>query len=304
MLKNAAVGQNMKKKLKLLIPAPLREWHRRWHKKNRERRFFRQCITTIKCGDFEIEAPEDHPLKKLLESQSSKDVCVGIAAKFVSAKYPNGTILDIGANIGDTAAIIATYSKNKLVLVEASDYYFDILCRNASRIPNVQAVKKSLISDGTVLSGSFSHWGGTANFHEEIAAKKQTKSQRLCDVAGSDTCFIKIDTDGYDFKILRSSVEWLGKVQPAILFENWLRNSADFADANALYSELSQIGYMHFIVWDASGFHLVSTSSLDTLKHLNRYLFKSKVVDYYDILCLHQKDEDIYTNISEWYINY
>lgn len=257
----------------------------------------------IQCGDFKIEVPKNHPLVKLLKQQPDKDVCVGIAAKFVSEKYPVGTIVDIGANVGDTAAIIATHTKSKLILIEPSDYYFEFLSRNAFQIPNVKAVKKALISDGNTLSGFFSHWGGTANFLEAGDSKKQTKSERLCDVADSNTCFVKIDTDGYDFKILRSSLKWLGNVQPAIFYENWLRHAADFADAEALYPELMQLGYGYFILWDDSGFHLVSTSSLDTLTDLNRYLFKHKKMDYYDILCLHQKDKDVYMKIHEWYKN-
>jgi len=78
------------------------------------------------------------------------------------AKYPSGTIVDIGANIGDTAAIISTHARpNKLILIEGSDYFFDILVRNVSQLPGNIVCKKVLVSDvSEATSGAFIHWGG------------------------------------------------------------------------------------------------------------------------------------------------
>jgi hypothetical protein len=129
-------------------------------------------------------------------------------------------------------------------------------------------------------------------------------------LADEKTCFIKTDTDGYDFRILMDSLEWLASAHPAILFENQIRNSPDLNSANELYVRLVEIGYAYFIVWDDPGFHLLSTTSLDVLIDLNRYLFRvwqndgHKSIFNYDVLCLHQSDYDIYQNICEWYKTY
>lgn len=53
-----------------------------------------------------------------------RDQCVGFAAAQLSKKYPESTFMDIGANVGDTAAIMATHAKKRLILVEPSDYFF------------------------------------------------------------------------------------------------------------------------------------------------------------------------------------
>lgn len=298
--------------VKSLLPKSIYEFLRKRRRQYLDKHYFEQDFTKIKCGAYEIEAPKHHLLTKVLKLQPYRDLCIGISAKYISVKYPNKAIIDIGANIGDTAAIIATYAQNKLILIEASDYYFDILVRNTLQLPNEIITKKCLVSDGSQISGSFTHKGGTAFFREETNGKIQIKTARLSDLTDENVCFIKTDTDGYDFKILIDNLEWIASTRPAILFENQILNNKDLNNSNKLFTHLLQIGYIYFIVWDDAGFHLVSTTSLDILMNLNFYLFKlwqneyseQKSVHNYDVLCLYQTDEDVYKNICEWYKKY
>jgi FkbM family methyltransferase len=300
----------MKFYIKSLLPKTVYELLLKRQERQKEKLFFKQGFTHIKCGVYKIIAPDAHPLINLIKTQPYRDLCVGISAKYIAKKYPKETIVDIGANIGDTAAMIATYCSNKLILVEASDYFFDILSQNISQFPNECVVEKVLISDGNLVSGTFHHWGGTASFLERKDGQMQMETKQLSDVADETTCFIKTDTDGYDFKILIEGLDWLNTVHPAILFENQIRSSQDLNSANDLYQHLMQIGYEYFILWDDPGFHLLSTTSIDDLTGLNLYMFKvwecdgPKSICNYDVLCLHKNDKDIYDDISAWYKNY
>ena len=53
------------------------------------------------------------------------------------------------------------------------------------------------------------------------------KTERLSSIADEKTRFIKIDKDGYDFKILMNCIEWLAAAHPAILFEDQIQNADD-----------------------------------------------------------------------------
>ena len=108
----------MKSFIKSLLPKPVLEFLRERRRLYSNQRYLKQGFTKIKCGTYEIEAPNKHILTEILKSQPYRDLCIGITAKYISAKYPNGTIIDIGSNIGDTAALIATYARNKLILIE------------------------------------------------------------------------------------------------------------------------------------------------------------------------------------------
>lgn len=297
----------MKEWMRKLLPPSLVRPLRALKQRSRQRSFFGQRLRTIRVGNFEILIPARHSLVKIQQTQPCRDRCVGISAKYVSAKYPQGTLMDIGANIGDTAAMLASYSPNKLMLIEASDYYFGILSRNAARLPNPIVLRQVLISDGQPAVGSLHHWGGTAFFREEASGNPGTKTERLCRIADENTCFVKIDTDGFDFKIIADSLDWLATARPALLFEDQIQTRSDLENADAVFSKLMKAGYEYFIVWDDPGHHVVSTSSLDVLKDLNRYLFRisqsdgAKSICNYDVLCLHPRDSDVYRDVTEWY---
>jgi FkbM family methyltransferase len=275
-----------------------------------QRRFFAQRLVSLKCGDFEIESPANHLLVHILRKQPYRDVAIGVAAKLLTAKYPGGTLVDIGANIGDTAAIMATHSKSKLILVEPSDYFFEILSRNASRFPNQTDLVKALIGDGSAAHGRLHHWGGTAYFENDAQAKTTCISVPLSDIADPATCFVKIDTDGYDFQIVSHSLKWLEAIRPAVYFEDQIRTAGELRAANDVLDGLSSAGYAYFVVWDDPGLHILSTTTIDVLKDLNRYLFKlwendvRKSLHNYDVLCLHERDEDIYQAVREWCRSY
>jgi FkbM family methyltransferase len=292
--------------VKKVIPGPVYRFLKRQWLRRSERKYFDHNLTSIRCGAFEIEVPKNHLLARL-SSQPYRDLCVGISAKFISAKYPTGTMVDIGANVGDTAAFMASYASNKLILVEGSDYFFRILERNVAKLPNEKSLKQVLVSDGSEIEGYLRHWGGTALFIEDRNNGRPAVTEALSSIADENTCFIKTDTDGYDVKILSASMEWLEAVHPGILFENQIRTERDRQSADELLAKLYQIGYRHFVVWDDAGFHLLSTSELDHLLDLNRYMYRvfqnngPKSIFNYDVLCLHGCDADIFRNVHQWY---
>jgi FkbM family methyltransferase len=292
--------------------ARLKQFRRNILEKRRQKLFFKQGVILHRWGDYQLLAPEKHASIEFMSRQPYRDLCIGIAAKYVCEKYRNGTIVDIGANIGDTASIIASYTKNKMILVEASDFYFDFLQKNSKQLPNEIELVKAFISDGTHQSGELKHWGGTAHLDLESGHKiPLTQTRRLQDITDDDVAFIKIDTDGFDIKILKDSLDYLKKSLPAILFENQIMNSKQLLRANNIFKDLIQIGYKHFSLWDDAGFYITCTSSLDLLKDFNRYLCKiwnyeqtTKSISNYDVLCLKPEDADICNRICDFYHKY
>lgn len=241
-----------------------------------------------------------------MAAQPLRDECVGVIAKHASIKYPDKSIVDIGANIGDTAALLSSNSPNDLILVEASDFFFPILEKNAATFPNKTTLVNSFISDGTSLTGHLHHWGGTA-FLDEGTGNEKIKTVPLGKLTEADVCFIKSDTDGYDFKILLAGSSWLSQQKPVILLENQVRDISEFKLADELLELLSTLNYKHFIVWDDTGIKILETSSASTVRQLNQYLLNvhqlntTKPFSNFDLGCFHSADEDIFNLVCNHY---
>ena len=76
---------------------------------------------------------------------------------------------------------------------------------------------------------------------------------------------IKVDTDGFDFPILRSGIRTLSSRRPALLFE-WepaLWN-AQREDPEAVFDWLTEIGYTDFCFFSDGGFVYCRTSQNQT----------------------------------------
>ncbi len=260
-------------------------------------------------GSITIKAPHRHPVIRFAINQPYRDLPVGFAAEAVARKYPGASFLDIGANIGDTAAMMASYAPNPLILVEASTIYQNILRQNAAMLPNVRRVEFVFVSsDATPPSGRLRHWGGTATFE---ASDEQAigSAKRLADVADVDTKFIKIDTDGFDFAILRSSVDWLTLAQPLVLFESDVPTHDLHRQGLETLNALVAIGYRWFVVWDDRGYHMTTTDDIGVLRDLHTWLHTRRQaasslqgVSNFDILCAVGSDRDVVDAVTNAYL--
>lgn len=268
-----------------------------------------QRMVPAKVGDFVIKAPRRHPVTRFAIDQPYRDLPVGFAAGAVAKKYPGASFVDIGANIGDTAAMMATYAPNPLILVEASAIYQDILRQNIAVLPNVRRVEFVFVTtDAKAPSGRLRHWGGTAAFE---ASSEQTigATKRLSEVTDDDTMFIKIDTDGFDFAILCSSIDWLADARPLVLFESDVPTEDLHRQALETLDALVGAGYRWFIVWDDRGYHMTTTDDIAVLRELHTWLHtrrqtvsSSQGVSNFDILCAVASDWDVIDAISKSYL--
>lgn len=268
----------------------------------------------IHVGDFVLEAPADHIIVRILKDrlQPYRDWNIGVAASYIAQHYPGAPIVDVGANIGYTAAIIATHAPDSpLVLVEASSHYYAYLDRNTRQLPNLRQTLRAFVSDQSSLRGELRHWYGTAMFVEDSSRKLEINCKPLPEIAPAGTKLVKIDTDGHDFRIIDNSLEWLQTSRSALFFENQIQNEDDLHSANALFRKLHAIGYSQCVFWDDPGWHMVSTTDLDVMDGLNRYLFMQHQrqrgrpsVYNYDVLCLPAEDKKIFDQVTTYYQHY
>ena len=101
--------------------------------------------------------------------------------------------------------------------------------------------------------------------------------------------FIKIDTDGFDFKVLRGAVATIKAYAPIIYFEWSYTHLLEQAESPlAIFPLLRELGYRELVIFDNFGTLLCVLPSDDrqNLALLMDYTKDSSQIHYYDVLAI------------------
>ncbi|MCK6104968.1 MULTISPECIES: FkbM family methyltransferase [unclassified Brevundimonas] len=167
------------------------------------------------CGNFFLSFPDDHKLPEIHRSHALYDRSYSWIIKSLSDWKPNAAIIDIGANVGDTAAYIRTHAANPIVCVEGGQNFLDHLHHNAKIIDSdhIHIVDRFVSpNNSTSLSASFIEDRGTGRlvFDDGQELQSITTSNLLRyarNIGDGDIALVKTDTDGMDALIVRDLLD-------------------------------------------------------------------------------------------------
>ncbi|MFN9402212.1 MAG: FkbM family methyltransferase, partial [Dolichospermum sp.] len=262
--------------------------------------------------------PHNHKLEQYQNTWKLYDRILGIIAKYVFVKYPDTTAIDIGANVGDTAALIQEFQPIPTLCIEGNPEYFSFLERNAQIIGNIEIAYCFIGKDGeTVDLEKIVSQNGTTSISNALGKSGENISimQSLASVIEEFSPFknskiLKIDTDGLDLEIIRMSKDVIGNLKPVVYFEydisfNIKNNSLH--NALNILNFLRDLGYRRFMIFDNFGNHISSLCDHDQehFSDLTNYLvsniYKSgqPAIYYFDICAFHAEDIDIFQNVYD-----
>ncbi len=168
------------------------------------------------------------------------------------------TVLDVGANIGDSTLQILAATDARVLCVEADGFYLDYLHRNVDGDARV-TVQESLLTTGSVeISMAPVRGGGTTHFEPGVsaatAASISTEELRTSHPAFASLRLAKSDTDGYDVQLIPAIARTWAESRPVLFFEydhtlSWLVGN----DPLEVWPELEQLGYETVVAWDNYG---------------------------------------------------
>lgn len=220
-------------------------------------------------------------------------------------KYPAAQVIDIGANIGDSVALIKSVVEVPVVCVEGDDFYFEILKKNLQQFKNVTSFKNYLGEVDEKISGKPIQDNGSLKIDVSASTELSvltfdTIVNQNRDKFGEIKVF-KIDTDGFDLKILRGSKETFKKYKPVIFFEyseKHLRDAGD--DGLTIFPFFKELEYQYVVFYDYNGRMIFSTEIVNELqiKQIHAYVSNySSPLQFIDIAVFHKNDRDIYENV-------
>jgi FkbM family methyltransferase len=188
-------------------------------------------------------------------------------------------IVDVGANIGDTALSLINNCSNPITCIEPSDKFFSYLKANIP-IGDITSRRITLVKElvGTGrMTGSLHHSAkGTATLQVKDNAKQTTHVPLDSLVSHQNVVLLKVDTDGFDFDVILSASTILTESEPVLFWENDISEEFQREGYDSLYEKLEKLGYQYIYIFDNYGNLITEESRFLTLSHINRYLYSIK----------------------------
>ena len=271
----------------------------------RERPIELQGTKTIHVGGFALAANESHLLEGYLATFPLYSRNLPRIASYLHTKYPQLEIIDVGANIGDTAALLrAAGVEDTIHAVEGVEKYYELLVSNAKTLGDVRPYRAFLGETSSVQPVAIVAAGGTAKLG---AGDSNIETVSLGDFVAQHAItgvhLLKVDTDGLDLAIIRSGLDWIAEQRPVLFFEYFeidLRANGD--DGLSTLQELRRVGYDVILYYDNLGRFLCATSLANEaqLRQLYAYIAGGRgAFPYYDLCVFHSCDADLAAHVIE-----
>ena len=258
--------------------------------------------------------PSEHPLVATLAAYPKFNRPLGLAAVAIANASPAGTkhaVIDVGANIGETAALIEQMQPGVFhYLCLEPDPDLAEMCKINHRTSNNVEVIQCFIgeNEGSVVQLQDD---GRANPSTKLVSDSTVSENvgcllRLDTVArpfatsNSGISLVKVDTEGYDFAVLRSGVELLKQYKPAVYFE-WFPDALmqvgeDFYSG---FDFLQNLGYRFFVFFTSQGNYHCSRIAPDKLflRGLVSVVGANSPFEYFDVFAC--ESESVFSSLIE-----
>lgn len=202
-------------------------------------------------------------------------------------------VIDVGANVGDSALPILKRVDARVLAVEPDEKYLRYLYHNIGDDSRV-TVEPSLVTVGDEVARSPIRSGGTTTFVGEPGAAS-VPTVRADELASRHPDFqatrlIKSDTDGFDVQLVPALARAFSASRPVLFFEYDHRAStAAGNDALDFWPALRALGYAECAIWDNGG-HPVARCSLDEAEAQARVVQPSSPGIFWDVAAVHADD--------------
>lgn len=219
----------------------------------------RDPIVNIEVEGIPLRAHLSHELPHYRRTHSLYSINVATIAQLISETQTHPTMIDVGANVGDTVALVKSrVSKLPMLCIEGDADYAEVLRDNVARWSDVVVHAPCLLADQSgLLAGDLSRSGGTATFTFGDAGDVATAT--LDDVLADHPKFampslIKSDTDGFEGRVIAGSLRTIDRARPVLFLEydpKLLRRSG--TEGSDLLAILRDHMYSAAVVYDNFG---------------------------------------------------
>lgn len=247
----------------------------------------------------ELLLPASHRLPEYAKKFPDYSTNLARLAAAVDADQPGAPVIDIGANVGDSAVLLRDVTAAPLLCVEGDPFWLDYLTYNTGDLRDVEVELAYLGATDGAQALELARVGGTGALRPAAGGSTvRTLSpgsllERHPRFAAAR--LVKSDTDGFDVGIVTAIVAG-GQLPGAVLFFEYdpgmTRAAGD--EPLDLWPVLREAGYASALWWDNFGNYLMRSGLDDTtVRGLTSYVPATGGAYYWDVAVLHGDDTDL-----------
>ena len=199
----------------------------------------------FRVGGADLLLPLSHELPFYRNDHPLYGEAVGrIAARL------GGPVVDIGANVGDTAAIVRAHSGVPVLCVEGDDVFFRLLERNSEQLGDVE-LERAFVRGSAPQSpaGRVERARGTARLVGGNGLTVPLSELLERHPRFARPALVKLDTDGMDVPIVMANLDLLERLRPALFLEY----DPHLGATHDVFVALSHKGYDRALMFENTG---------------------------------------------------
>ncbi|MCC7304164.1 FkbM family methyltransferase [bacterium] len=269
-------------------------------------------IVFKKVGKRALKMRESHKLPEYYESFELYDRALPRIAKKLRDIDGHVTVIDIGANIGDTASLITEELVANILCVEGDKDYLPFLKENVLQLSESKIIIEESYcaeTDGMENSVEVDRSDGTAKLlkkKENALEREGVNLKKLDSILAQQPTFknanlLKIDTDGFETEVLRGATTFLHECSALVFFE--FTPSAYIANKNnplEVFRILASHGYKNALFYDNFGKPRIIITITDEKRILELIeKIDRNTIYYYDVLAWKEGNDSKYREVID-----
>jgi FkbM family methyltransferase len=248
-------------------------------------------------GAYNLRLPLSHELPFYRRHFADYAVNLGKVSFYVRQKYPELTIIDVGANIGDSVAIVHSYGDLPVLCLEGEPGFFQLLKENTVNLSTVEIENTFIGAPGDQVASIDARGGNAQVLLGQTPGRASicTLSEALSRHPRFATAkLLKIDAEGFDCRIINAETKLLKRNKPILFFEYYPKCSELVGQKSfSVFATLSSLDYSMILIYQNLGPYFMSLTldQLDALQDLHQFI--SDLGGYCDVVAFHREDLEI-----------
>ncbi len=248
-------------------------------------------------GNYTLLLPANHALPKMQQRSPVYGHMLTRLAAALQRKYKAFVVIDIGANVGDSTAFIKSGADVPIFCVEGYAPYLEYLMRNAIQWSDVEIIHTFMSDAKGVVRADIEENQGTIRLVDTgrgVQVSVTTLDEFATEHAKAKSAtLVKIDTDGYDMRVLRGGMHFIKTHTPTLFFEYQKAYWSHANDGLTILKKLRAVDYRDILFYDCFGELLLATTLDDrnVIDALDDYVTRGEpAIAYYDVCVFHKKE--------------